>query len=180
MAGSGERIVRVQQIGHHTARCILRGQTFQIAKGLRGGCGAQCPCLSSLTPKLVPLDEAEQRLRGRIGKPDHAPAEFAEISLDLVRVGLQAGIDLAAVPTGGTPAWLMRLQQHDIGPSLRQMKSGGEASDAAADDGNACTTFSCEPVEIQGRNRRVGIEARRQRLVGIGRHAGHIPVAGRA
>ena len=48
----------------------------------------------------------------------------AEIRLHLIGIVLQPGIDLPAIASRCTPAWLMRLQHRDIHTLLRQMQRG--------------------------------------------------------
>jgi hypothetical protein len=148
----------------------LHGELSEVVQGPSAGRCAQRARLSSLTAKLVSLDEPEERRGRRVGKPNHVAAEFAKISLDLVRVRFETGVNVAAIASRGAPAGLMSLQKHNVDPPLGEVECGGKAGDTAADDGNARPRIPCEPIEILGWDSGLGVKAGWQWLRGRGRH----------
>ena len=67
------------------------------------------------------------------------PRSGAEIALHRVGVGLEAGVDLAAVAPGCAESRILRLHEHHLGARLRGMQSRGEPGDPAAHDGDIRT-----------------------------------------
>ena len=70
-------------------------------------------------------DQIQREVGGAVGEVDHAAAELGtEIGFDLIRVVLEAGIDLAAIIAGGAPAGLLRFQHGCLHALLGQMQRG--------------------------------------------------------
>ena len=132
------------------ARQLLRGDS-NLGRVLRPHCCAQGAVAARVAANVMPLDEIEYKGRRGAGEGIHAAAQLlAEVALHRIRIELQAGIDLAAIAAGGAPARLLRLEQHDLRALLRQMQSGRQSGDAAADHGRIGAHI---PVQRRRRDR---------------------------
>ena len=76
----------------------------------------------------------DQRQRLQRHRPQAACIGQAELGLDLVHAAGQTAQRLAAVAPRGRPAELLRLQQHHLPATLRQLQRGRQSGQAAADD----------------------------------------------
>jgi hypothetical protein len=70
-----------------------------------------------------PGDQIEE-VAGRVARKPHEPRPVyvAEVTLNLVRLVLEPGIDLPAITTGGAPAGLVSLEQRHRDAALGEVQ----------------------------------------------------------
>src|SRR5262249_33052182 len=97
------------------------------------------------------------------GERHHPPAQIGtEIRFNLIGVGLQARIDLTAIPAGGAPTGLMRLQHHDVDTLFGEVQRRRQSREARADDRDRHRPIARQRRRFRCRFRGFGIEAARQ------------------
>ena len=125
-AGHLAHLFSVQQRYRHAAADALFCSVLDSRRARFIVGRAQRAILPRLAGDLVAADQVERVVRGAVGKRDHAAAKLsAEIGLDLVRVVLEARIDLAAIVARRAPARLLRLQHGHVDALLGQMQRRG-------------------------------------------------------
>ena len=111
-------------------------KVLRVARQFRGIEGhAERSRLRGFAVDLVLLHQ-RKHLVGRGARESQHPAShlLAEIGDHLFRVGIDAGIDLAAIAARSAPARLMRLQHHGIDAAFGQMQCRRQPRVPATDD----------------------------------------------
>ncbi len=123
----------LQQLDRSAAACKLFGGNAHQRRRLHPYRRAQRPVSTCITTNAMALDEIENELRCAAGEGVHAAAQLlAELTLHLVRIVLETGIDLTTVSAGCAPARFLGLQQHDLCALLREMQGRRQSGDASA------------------------------------------------